>query len=380
MKEKGRAMKSVQRSLFYGVFVAVLAFAVSAPNQANAQSSKWAKEWAKIKAAGQKEGMVIFRTGSSETRKYRQILPTLEKRLGLKIRLLTGSSRRLSVKIVAAKRAGKKPADLWLSGPSSIVNTFVPAGAVQPLQPLLVHPDIKDPSKWVGGKLPWASKWTLAYGARANHGVIVYNPKLVDPNEFTSYWDLLNPKWKGKITMRDPRSNGVQSPRTFLYQKLGKKFYTRLMDEMKPVIAPGARTGVEWVARGKYAFCIIGCNRAAERAERDGISVKAAMPKVLKEGYPIGMGGNGLTAMADPPHPAAAKYFINWFLSREGQIFYQKLTGNYSLRADVPRDDVKRVNMIRPEEKHLHWYGWKFPEARAESQAWLRKMMKKRGY
>jgi iron(III) transport system substrate-binding protein len=162
--------------------------------------------------------------------------------------------------------------------------------------------------------------------------------------------------------------------------KLGKKFYERLMDEMNPVIAPGARTAVDWVARGKYAICIIGCNRAAERAERQGVSVKGNMPKVLKEGYPIGMGGNGLTAMADPPHPAAAKYFINWFLSREGQIFYQKLTGNYSLRNDVPRDKVKRRNIIRPEEKHLHWYGWIYPKQRDESQKWLRKMMKKRGY
>ncbi len=104
------------------------------------------------------------------------------------------------------------------------------------------------------------------------------------------------------------------------------------------------------------------------------------MPQVLKEGYPIGMGGDGLTAMADPPHPAAAKCFINWFLSREGQIFYQKLTGNYSLRNDVPRDAVRRKNIIRPKESHLHWYDWQYPKARAESQNWLREMMKKRGH
>ena len=378
--KKGREMKSFVRCLLCGAFAAALLVVIGAPTEANAQSSNWANKWAKIKAAGQAEGMVIFRTGSSETRSYRQILPKLEKRLGLKIRLLSGSSRKLAVKIVAARRAGKKPADVWLSGPSSIVNTFVPAGAVQPLQPLLVHPEVTNPALWVGGSLPWASEWSLAYGATANHGVIVHNPKLVNPEDFKSFWDILNPKWKGKIVMRDPRSNGVQSPRTFLYMKLGKKFYTRLMDEMKPVIAPGARTAVDWVARGKYAFCIIGCVRAAERAEGQGISVKAHLPKVLKEGYPIGMGGNGLTAMADPPHPAAQKYFINWFLSREGQIFYQKLSGNYSLRNDIPREGVEPANMIRAEEMHLHWYGWKYPKARDESQKWLRKMMKERGY
>jgi ABC-type Fe3+ transport system substrate-binding protein len=245
---------------------------------------------------------------------------------------------------------------------------------------LLVHPEVTDPSKWIGGGLPWASDWTLAYGATANHGLIVYNPDLVDPKEFKSYWDILNPKWKGKIVMRDPRLGGVQSPRTFFYVKLGKKFYERLFDEMKPVIAPGARQGVEWVVRGKYAMCIIGCNRAGERAERDGLKVKAVFPKILKEGFPIGMGGNGLTALADPPHPAAAKYFINWFLSREGQIFYQKLSGNYSLRNDIPRDGVEAINMLKDEEKKHHWYGWTKPKPREASQKWLREMMKKRGY
>ena len=106
------------RCLSCSTFVFTLLGVIAAPNQAAAQSSDWPKTWAKIKAAGQKDGLVIFRTGSSETRKYRQILPTLEKRLGLKIRLISGSSRKLALKIVAAKRAGKKPADVWLSGPS----------------------------------------------------------------------------------------------------------------------------------------------------------------------------------------------------------------------------------------------------------------------
>ena len=127
-------------------------------------------------------------------------------------------------------------------------------------------------------------------------------------------------------------------------------------------------------------MCIIGCNRAGERAQAQGLKVQAVFPKILKEGFPVGMGGNGLTALSNPPHPAAAKYFINWFLSREGQIFYQKLTGNYSLRNDIPRDGVEKINMLKDQEKKYHWYGWKHPGPREESQKWLREMMKKRGY
>ena len=45
------------------------------------------------------------------------------------------------------------------------------------------------------------------------------------------------------------------------------------------------------------------------------------------------------------PHPNAAKVFINWLLSREGQIAFQKVLSlpedpKDSRRVDVPKDDI----------------------------------------
>lgn len=373
---KGRDMKTMMRRLAHGAWIGTLLATLALPGPASGQTQTIEQ----LKAAAQPEGVVVIHIAHSATPPFRKHLPSLEKALGLKVELIVGASSSTATKIVSEQRVGKYTADLWFGGPSSIVNAFVPAGAVQDLHPLLILPEVTNPTVWFGDDLPWASDWSLAFSADENHGLIVYNPKLLDPNDFESYWDILNPKWKGKIAMRDPRENGVQSPRTFFYTKLGKEFYTRLFDEMQPVIAPDARTGAEWVARGKFAFCIMGCNRAAELAESQGLPVKSAFPKVLKEGFPVDMGGNGLTAMTNPPHPAATRYFVNWFLSREGQIFYQKMTGNTSLRKDIPRDGVDPGNIIRTEGQQYHWYGWKYPEARDESQDWLREMMKTRGF
>lgn len=50
------------------------------------------------------------------------------------------------------------------------------------------------------------------------------------------------------------------------------------------------------------------------------------------------------------PHSNAAKVFVNWFLSREGQLTLQKaLTSAHeeapdSLRIDIPKDDIPVVN------------------------------------
>ena len=39
--------------------------------------------------------------------------------------------------------------------------------------------------------------------------------------------------------------------------------------------------------------------------------------------------------MKDAPHPNAAKVFVNWFLSKEGQQIYDKAFGNATRRLDV---------------------------------------------
>ena len=52
------------------------------------------------------------------------------------------------------------------------------------------------------------------------------------------------------------------------------------------------------------------------------------------------------------PHPNAAKIGLNWLLSREGQIAYQRLftqgnDGPDSLRIDIPKDKVPQATAAR---------------------------------
>ena len=56
------------------------------------------------------------------------------------------------------------------------------------------------------------------------------------------------------------------------------------------------------------------------------------------------------------------------------------MTGNFSLRNDIPRDGVDPAGAIKPAEKAYQWYDWKYPGPRDESQDWVIQMMKERGY
>ena len=53
-----------------------------------------------------------------------------------------------------------------------------------------------------------------------------------------------------------------------------------------------------------------------------------------------------LTLVNQAPHPNSARIFINWFLSRDGQLNFQKALGKAdegspdSMRTDIPKDDV----------------------------------------
>jgi ABC-type Fe3+ transport system substrate-binding protein len=58
------------------------------------------------------------------------------------------------------------------------------------------------------------------------------------------------------------------------------------------------------------------------------------------------------------PHPNAARVFINWLLSRKGQIALQKVTASGespsdSLRTDIPKDEVPYLNRRLDGVKYL---------------------------
>ncbi|HEY3166876.1 MAG TPA: hypothetical protein VGK57_06585 [Candidatus Binatia bacterium] len=55
-------------------------------------------------------------------------------------------------------------------------------------------------------------------------------------------------------------------------------------------------------------------------------------------------GGGTISFIDKAPHPNAAKLFVNWLLSREGQIEFQKRDGSDSFRIDIPKHNVSPEN------------------------------------
>ena len=87
--------------------------------------------------------------------------------------------------------------------------------------------------------------------------------------------------------------------------------------------AKNFRQMTDWLAQGRYALCF-GC-KDSMRAKNQGLPVDDFDTTRWKEGSSFSSGGGSLSYLNQAPHPNAAKVFINWFLSRRGQIALQKL-------------------------------------------------------
>jgi ABC-type Fe3+ transport system substrate-binding protein len=104
------------------------------------------------------------------------------------------------------------------------------------------------------------------------------------------------------------------------------------------MITRDLQQGTDWLASGKVAFQI-GSGQPVMKAKKQGLPVDL-MPHPLKEGEIMGGGSCCMAMMSKAPHANAARLFVNWILSREGQTAWQKATEVNSLRVDIPKTDL----------------------------------------
>jgi iron(III) transport system substrate-binding protein len=314
----------------------------------------WQLEWQRTVEAAEKEGQLtpyIFEAGPVTLETVQAFEKAYPK---IKVNQLRGRGNDLGPRIIAERRAGKYLADLFTGGKGTSVGTLYAGKVLDPIKSLLILPEVLDETQWWQGKHKYVDpegKYIFAFVGNGGAVEIYHNTQLVGPKEFSSYWDLLQPKWKGKITATDPRMRGMDTPLLFFYyhSKLGPEFLKKLYGGMDVTIARDYRQPADWLSVGKFAICIPCVSDEMEKAQKQGLPVGEISG--LREGGTLTSSGGTLTVLNQAPHPHAAKVFINWLLSREGQTIMQKGrkerfgTGSNSLRIDIPKDDVPRENL-----------------------------------
>jgi ABC-type Fe3+ transport system substrate-binding protein len=93
---------------------------------------------------------------------------------------------------------------------------------------------------------------------------------------------------------------------------------------------------IDWLASGKYSVYLMAKDENIDQAVRQGLPIAHLYSQ--KEPGNLTTGSGHISFFKKAPHPNAARVYINWFLSREGQLVWQKYTSANSLRADIPKE------------------------------------------
>ena len=279
---------------------------------------------------------------------YDTIFAEFEKRYpGIKVVYVTGrGGPDIVPRILSEQRAEKYLGDLFLAGPTPAF-TLHQGKALDPIKPALIYPEVADESKWWQGKHQYVDKegayiFTFNGTFRVD---VVYNSTLVNPKELNSYWDLINPKWKGKVVS----FTQITAPHKFFFYQpeLGPKFLSQLFGQMDVINSADMRQIADWLGVGKHAIGLFVSpgNRSIGKAREQGLPLGIFKADHFKEGVALLTAAGSGALLKRAPHPNAAKLAINWLLSREGQIAFQK---NYvretgaadSFRTDIPKDEI----------------------------------------
>ena len=288
----------------------------------------------RIEEAARKEGKlsVYGAPGHISQAAQQAISQIFKDKYGIAIDWTTMSARDIAPRVIAEQRTKQYVTDIAMSGIAGNYTEMKPRGYVVPiLAPSTLEKGVwrLDPATAVPKDRDW-----LFINAPVRPSFFI-NTSMIRPGEEPKgYKDLLDPKWTGKVVLQQPWTGGTGSGWfRATYRTLGLDYMKALAKQV--VIFPNVNDSVDPVVRGQHPISIAASPERARRVVKEGAPVKYLYPK---EGGHLSV--QGLEMIANAPHPNAAKFFLHWFYTKEGQSVYAPKTLAISVRKDIPQDYI----------------------------------------
>lgn len=258
--------------------------------------------------AAKKEGQLTWYTGIIISQLVRPLSEAFEKKYGVKVNYVSMLEPETVLRLQNEARAGHLIGDLFDS-----------SGAIFP--PLKAADLVAQYAPKSADVFPAALKdkdgyFTSIYSLYLTTG---YNTDLVKENEAPkTYEDLLDPKWKGKMVWADIRA--MSGPAGFIANVLrdmgeekGMAYLKKLAQQKITGIAANQRVVLDQVIAGQYSIGLMIYNHHTLISRAQGAPVKAARTEPF-----VGHLG-AIFPVKGSPHPNAAKLFLEFMSSEEGQ-------------------------------------------------------------
>ena len=304
--------------------------------------------------AAKKEGQVVWYSTLIVNQIVRPMVDAFEAKYpGIKVQYSRATSSDVAIKIRNEARARRVQADLFDG--SNTVFLLEDANLVADYRPQSASSwpaELKDPKGlWTASNMFY---WTSAY-----------NTNLVSADDAPkTYDDLLNPKWKGKIAWTNDLTPG--GPPGFVHNILVTMGEQKGMEYLKkfaaqePVTIPAAqRVVLDKVIAGEYPLAIMILNYHA------AISIAKGAPVQWIRMEPIVQSMSLMSITKDAPHPNAARLFVEFALSDEGQKImadndYMPASPSVPAKTAELKPDAGhfKVTVVSPDEARDHLAEW----------------------
>lgn len=296
---------------------AVVCFGILAATGSHAQSSF---DRDKLIEAARKEGQLVFYSTIPDEQ-TNQILARFEKKYPfVKTSSFCATSGRIGARLDAEIGAGKVFGDILQMGSVGRFLAYAKAGNLERFETPEMNayaPEYKEQGLWTVFRF---SPILVAYDTR----------RVQESAAPTSWKDLADPKFKGRVVLLDATSGGQQSHWYALKQYLGNDFWKSVADN-GAVAVSGVNRAMDSVLTGEFDIAGHAYGYTINSYLKNGAPIKQVLPK---EGIPIMI--SPIAILKGGPNPNASRLFIDWLLSKEGQADVVNIMNDYSPRADAP--------------------------------------------
>lgn len=293
--------------------------------------------WDKVLADAKKEGSInLYNVLGGE---LGEAIRTAMKGYGITVDSIAGNGAELELRVVTEQRAKAYIADVFISGWTN-VNRLVQGGQAQPVTVSL--PSLQEKDVWRMRPDQYeATKSAFIYATSITPSVII-NTDLVKKGEIQSWQDLLDPKWRDKMVLTDPRTgSGPGAAGMGAWTILGEDFWKKMATQ-RITMQVKYEIPVQQVAYGEKSLVLLPAYPQAVSAIQAGAPMQIVH---LKEGTSYYVNGVGFITSA--PHPNASLVLLNWMFSKEGQAAMSRAAKTYTLRKDITEDWFK-IAELRP--------------------------------
>jgi iron(III) transport system substrate-binding protein len=327
--------------------------------------------------AAKKEGSVVM-SGPPDQDVRAQLPKAFEAAYGVQLDYKGGRGSEISAKLKSERAAGIYSQDVFVGGGDTITNTYHKSGWLAPLSEI-VPEEMLSETEWVRGDVPWVDpeKRILKLSEFVSIPYVI-NTEKVDKEEVQGWKDLLDPKWRGKMVMGDPRTSGGGANDVGMFMATdgyGDDFIEKFYAGQDVTYLADDRQMADGLAQGKYSIGMAINQAEIDRAIEDGLPLEVIIP----EDGPVQVtSGFGLVAVADQaPHPNAAKLLATWLVCKDGNAAWNKAYGSLSTRSDVPPPPAAgEYQEVQPDTEYFDTYSWEFlTEGKAAAKKKIKELL-----